>query len=221
MDFSLSEEQQLIKESVDKFIDRDYSFEVRNKLLETEHRFSREFWKQYAELGWLGIAFPESYGGFGGSAIETMLICEAFGRAMVLEPYLTTVVMGGNAILLGGSEAQKQLCLPQVIAGELTLTLAYAEEGSGYNLANISCTAEGSGERYMLNGEKIVVLNAPSADQLIVSARTSGAQSDEAGISLFLVDSFADGLEKTEYLTMDGGKGANIKLTIPPRHYWG
>ena len=212
MDFSLTEEQQLIKESVDKFIDKDYAFEVRNKLLETEHRFSREFWQQYAELGWLGIAFPESYGGFGGSAIETMLICEAFGSAMVLEPYLTTVVMGGNAILLGGSEAQKQNYLPQLIAGELTLALAYVEQDSGYNLANVSCTAEGSGELYILSGEKIVVLNAPSAGQLIVSARTSGAQCDEAGISLFLVDSSAQGLEKTEYLTMDGGRGANIKF---------
>ena len=213
MDFSLSEEQQLIKESVDKFIAKDYVFESRNKILETEDRFSRDLWKQYAELGWLGMALPEEYGGFGGSAVENMLVCEAFGSAMVLEPYLTTVVMSANALVLAASEDEKKDLLEQIIAGDLLISMAYAEAESGYNLANVSVKASGSAGSYSLNGEKIVVLNAPSADKIIVSARTSGDQSDESGISLFLIDANADGVELTSYNTMDGGRGANITFT--------
>jgi len=216
MDFSLSEEQQLIKETIDKFVEKDYTFAARNKLLESEARFSRDHWKRFAELGWLGIALPEAYGGFGGGAIETMLICESFGSVMLLEPFLTTVVMGGNALQLGASEEQKKDLLPQLIAGELTLALAYAEAESGYNLANVSCEAKFSGDKCVLSGEKIVVLNAPSADKLIVSARSSGEQSDEAGISLFIVDANAAGLELAEYLTMDGARGANVKFNNTP-----
>ena len=211
MDFSLSEEQQLIKESVDKFIAKDYIFETRNKILETEDRFSRDLWKQYAELGWLGMALPEEYGGFGGSAVENMLVSEAFGSAMVLEPYLSTVVMAANALVLaGGSEDQKKELLEQIIAGDLLVSVAYAEATSGYNLANVSVTATGSGDSYSISGEKIVVLNAPSADKFIVSARTSGEQSDQNGVSLFLVDANATGVELTSYNTMDGARGANI-----------
>ena len=213
MDFSLSEEQQLIKESVDKFIAKDYMFEARNKILETEDRFSRDLWKQYADLGWLGMALPEEYGGFGGSAVENMLVCEAFGSAMVLEPYLTTVVMSANALVLAASEDEKKDLLEQIIAGDLLISMAYAEAESGYNLANVSVKASGSAGSYSLNGEKIVVLNAPSADKFIVSARTSGGQSDESGVSLFLVDANADGVALTSYDTMDGGRGANITFT--------
>ena len=144
MDFSLSEEQQLIKESVEKFIAKDYMFEARNKILETEDRFSRDLWKQYAELGWLGMALPEEYGGFGGSAVENMLVCEAFGSAMVLEPYLTTVVMSANALVLAASEDEKKDLLEQIIAGDLLISMAYAEAESGYNLANVSVKASGS-----------------------------------------------------------------------------
>lgn len=217
MDFSLSEEQQLIKESVDKFIAKDYLFENRNKILETEERFSRDLWKQYSELGWLGMALPEEYGGFGGSAVENMLICEAFGSAMVLEPYLSSVVMAANALILSdATEDQKKELIEQIIAGDLLISVAYAEETSGYNLANVAVTAAGSGDSYSISGEKIVVLNAPSADKFIVSARTSGEQSDQSGVSLFLVDANASGVELTSYNTMDGARGANITFNNAP-----
>lgn len=212
MDFSLSEEQQLIKESVEKFIEKDYSFEARNKLLKTPERFSRALWKQYAELGWLGIALPEEFGGYGGSAIETMLVMEAFGSAMVLEPYLSTVVMGANAVLFGGSDAQKKALLPKVASGELMLALAYAEPTSRYELADVQTKATASAGGYSLSGEKIVVLNGGTADKLIVSARTSGSRLDENGISLFLVDRTAAGVEVNVYDTADGSQAANVRF---------
>ncbi len=210
MDLSFSEEQILIKESVEKFIEKDYDFDTRGKLLETEEGFSRENWKNFADLGWLGVAFPEEYDGFGGGATETMLVMEAFGAGMVLEPYVSTVIVGGNLIEIGGSEAQKKSLLPILIAGDLLLSLAYAEKRSGNNIASVAVTAEKQADGYVLNGEKIVVLGAPSADKLIVSTRTSGDVADESGISLFLVDRSANGVELTSYKTMDGGRAANI-----------
>lgn len=212
MDFSLSEEQQLIKESVEKFIEKDYAFEARNKLLKTPERFSRALWKQYAELGWLGIALPEEFGGYGGSAIETMLVMEAFGSAMVLEPYLSTVVMGANAILFGGSDAQKKALLPKVAGGELMLSVAYAEPTSRYDLADVQSKATKSTNGYSLSGDKIVVFNGGTADKLIVSARTGGARFDQSGISLFLVDRNASGVEVSVYDTADGSQAANVRF---------
>ncbi|MDY6829425.1 MAG: acyl-CoA dehydrogenase family protein [Pseudomonadota bacterium] len=221
MDFSLSEEQQLIKESVEKFIEKDYGFEARNKLLAKDDRFSRDLWKQYAELGWLGIALPEEFGGYGGGAVETMLVMEPFGSAMVLEPYLSTVVLGANAVLFAGSDEQKKALLSQVVAGELMLSLAYAEQGSGYALEDVQTKATAAGDGYRLDGEKVVVFNAPSADKFIVSARTSGNRMDEAGISLFVVDAGAEGVELRDYNTMDGGRAANLRLTHAPAELLG
>ena len=212
MDFSLSEEQKLIKDAVEKFVKNDYDFETRNKIIASDEGLDRKTWQQFGELGWLGVSFPEEVGGFGGGAIETNIIMEAFGYGMVVEPYMATVVLGGNALALGGTEAQKEEVLSKVIAGELLLALAYAENESGYQLSDIATKAEKSGDGYSINGEKTVVLGGAWADKIVVAARTSGDQRDEQGISLFLVDTKASGVTVNAYKTMDGARGANIKF---------
>ncbi len=212
MDFSLSEEQKLIKDAVEKFVRNDYSFETRNKIVASEDGLDRGIWKQFGELGWLGVSFSEEVGGFGGGAIETNIMMEAFGYGMVVEPYLATIVLGGNALALGGTDAHKQNVLSKVIEGETLLALAYAEKESGYMLSDVATKAEKSGDGFAINGEKTVVLGGAWADQVIVATRTSGEQRDEQGISLFLVDTKAKGVSVNAYQTMDGARGANIKF---------
>lgn len=212
MDFSLSEEQKLIKDAVEKFVQNDYDFDTRNKIIASEEGFDRKVWQQFGELGWLGVSFPEEAGGFGGGPIETNIMMEALGYGMVVEPYLATIVLGGNALAFGGSDAQKESVLASVIAGETLLALAFAEEESGYNLANVATKAEKSGDGFIISGEKTVVIGGAWADKVIVAARTSGGQNDEQGISLFLVDTKASGVTVNTYKTMDGARGANIKF---------
>ncbi|MCG8383778.1 MAG: acyl-CoA dehydrogenase family protein [Gammaproteobacteria bacterium] len=213
MDLSFSEEQLLIKESVEKFIEKDYDFDARNKLLEVEERFSRNNWKSFAELGWLGVALPEEFGGFDGGPVETMLVMEAFGSGMVLEPYISSVVLSGSIINLGGSAAQKKALLPPLIEGDLLLATAFTEKEPTYAPATVNVKAEKQSDNYIINGEKAVVLDAPSADKLIVSARTAGEATDPSGISLLLVDVNAPGITLTPYNTMDGARAANITFT--------
>jgi len=212
MDFSLSEEQKLIKQQVEKFVQNDYSFDRRNKILKMDEGFDRAIWKQFADLGWLGIPFSEEDGGFGGGPIETSLLMEAFGNGMVVEPYLSTVVLAGNAVAFAGSAEQKSQLLGGIVSGDLLMSLAYAEAKSGYNLAYVTTTAKKSANAYSLTGEKIVVLGGQSANTFIVSARTSNSIADEAGISLFLVDAKAAGVSIKGYKTMDGGRAANVSF---------
>lgn len=212
MDFSLSEEQKLIKDAVEKFVRNDYDFDTRNKIIASKEGFDRKVWQQFGELGWLGVSFPEEVGGFGGGAIETNIMMEALGYGMLVEPYMATIVLGGNALAFGGTEAQKEAVLSSVIAGETLLALAYTEEESGYNLANVATKAEKSGSGFTITGEKVVVIGGAWADKVVVVARTSGAQCDEQGISLFLVDTKASGVTVNAYKTMDGARGANIKF---------
>lgn len=221
MDFSYSDEQKLIKEQVEKFVQNDYSFETRNKILEMDGGFDRSIWQQFAELGWLGVPFSEEDGGFGGGAIETSLVMEAFGNGMVVEPYLSTIVLSGNALAFAGSSEQKAELLAGIIGGELLMSVAYAEAKSGYNLANVGTSATKAGDAYTVSGEKVVVLGGESADKVIVSARTSGGNSDEDGISLFIVDSKAAGVEVRAYKTMDGGRAANISFNDAPAELLG
>ena len=221
MDFSYSDEQKLIKEQVEKFVQNDYSFETRNKILEMDGGFDRSIWQQFAELGWLGVPFSEEDGGFGGGAIETSLVMEAFGNGMVVEPYLSTFVLSGNALAFAGSSEQKAELLAGIIGGELLMSVAYAEAKSGYNLANVGTSATKAGDAYTVSGEKVVVLGGESADKVIVSARTSGGNSDEDGISLFIVDAKAAGVEVRAYKTMDGGRAANISFNNAPAELLG
>ncbi|PCI51970.1 MAG: pimeloyl-CoA dehydrogenase small subunit [Moraxellaceae bacterium] len=212
MDFSFSEEQTLIKNAVEKFIQNDYDFETRNKIIAGDEGFDRGIWKQFADLGWLGISFPEEVGGFGGSAVETNIVMEAFGGGMVVEPFLSTVVLGGNALAFGGTDAQKQEVLAKVISGDVLLALAYGEAQSRYDLSDVKTSAEKKADQYVLNGEKTVVFGGAWADKVIVSARTSGDQCSEQGITLFLVDAKAEGVSVNAYKSMDGARMANVSL---------
>jgi pimeloyl-CoA dehydrogenase small subunit len=210
MDFELSDEQNLLKDSVERFVKDNYSPEARAKLTETELGFSREHWKTMAELGWLGLPFSEDVGGFGGTAVETMIMMESMGRGLVLEPFLTTVILGGGLIAEAGSEAQIEAIIPEVIEGNMMLAFAYAEKQSRFNLNDVETTARKSGDGYVLNGHKAVVYHGATANKILVSARTSGGSRDNDGISLFIVDNDASGLTRRDYATIDGQRASDI-----------
>ena len=212
MDFSFSEEQTLLQDSVERFIQNDYAFEARQKNVRDEQGFSAGNWKTFAELGWLGVPFSEADGGFGGSAIESMIMMEQFGKGLVVEPFLPTVVLAGGALKIGGSAAQKEKYLAGFIDGSLQGALAYAEPQGRFNLADLTTTAKKQDDGYVLNGYKAVVLNGPAADVLVVSARTSGDQRDPEGVSLFLVPANAQGLARRDYPTVDALRASEITL---------
>ena len=210
MDFTFNEEQTLIQDQVDQFIQKEYDWETRQSLSNSELGFGDNNWKKFAELGWLGISTSEDSGGFGGSAIESMLIMEAFGKGLVVEPFLETIIMSGGLIDEHGSDLQKSSILEPAIAGELHLALAYAEPQSRFNLSDVVTEAKIDGDNYILYGYKSVVMNGPSANKIIVSARTSGSQLDEGGITLFIIDANSEGLNKTNYKTVDGRRASDL-----------
>jgi pimeloyl-CoA dehydrogenase small subunit len=213
MDFDLSEEQRLLKESLDRLIGDRYAFEQRKGYGESPEGWSRELWGQYAELGLLGLPFAERYGGSGGGPVETMIAMEAFGRALVLEPFLATVVLGGGFLRHGGNAEQCGALIPRISDGSLTLAFAHTERQSRYNLADISTKAVRDGASWVLDGEKGVVLHGDSADQLIVTARVDGARRDREGVGVFLVDGKAAGVSRRGYPTQDGLRAAEVTLT--------
>ena len=210
MDFSFTEEQSLLQDSVQRFVQNSYEFEARQKLIKTEEGFSRDNWSSFAELGWLALPFAEESGGFGGTAVETMIVMEEFGKGLVVEPYVTTVIMAGSIIEDGGSTVQKEGVLADMMAGTRLAAVAYVEPQARFNLADVTTTATRSGDGYIINGFKGVVLGGPSADVLVVPARTSGDQRDAGGITLFLVDSSANGISRRDYPTIDGGRASEI-----------
>ena len=212
MDFTFNEEQSLIQDQVDQFVQKEYDWETRQALSNSELGFGEDNWKKFAELGWLGISVSEDSGGFGGSAIESMLIMEAFGKGLVVEPFLETVIMAGGLIDDHGSDQQKSSFLEPAISGEMHLAIAYAEPQSRFNLSDVVTEAKADGDNFIINGYKSVVMNGPSADQIIISARTSGSQLDEDGISLFIIDANTSGLDKTNYKTVDGRRASDLTL---------
>ncbi len=212
MDFSLTEDQRLLKESVEQFIARDYPFDQRSANAARHEGFSRETWAGFADLGWLGAALPEAYGGIGGGAVEIMVLMEELGRGLVVEPLLATAVLGGGLISHGGIESQKAEMLPAIIEGRTLLAFAYAERQSRYDLHDVALTAAPDGAGYVLRGQKTVVLNGDSANRLIVSARSGGERRDRSGISLFLVDGNSAGVSRRGYGTMDGLRAAELDL---------
>jgi alkylation response protein AidB-like acyl-CoA dehydrogenase len=213
MNFDLSSEQQLLKDSVERFVADNYSLEARIKVTDAEPGFSKDHWKSFADLGWLALPFAEADGGFGGGPIETMLLMEAFGKGLVVEPYLASVVLGGGALRRGASKAVKDSIVPGVIDGTKQLAFGYAEEQARFDLEDVVTTARADTNGFVLNGTKSVVQNAATADYIVVSARTSGGQVDRAGISLFLIDAKADGVERDNYPTVDGLRASEVKLT--------
>jgi pimeloyl-CoA dehydrogenase small subunit len=212
MDFDLSEEQRLLKESLDRLIADRYAFEQRKAYAQNPEGWSRELWRQYAELGLLGLPFAEAEGGSGGGPVETMLVMEAFGRALALEPYLTTVVLGGGFLRHGAASALRAELVPKIADGSLTLAFAQTERQSRWNLADIATTARRDGGGWVLDGEKGVVLHGDSADKLIVSARVGGSRRDRDGIGVFLVDAGAAGVSRRGYPTQDGLRAAEVTL---------
>ena len=212
MDFTFNEEQTMIQDQVEQFIQKEYDWETRQELSNSDLGFGTHNWKTFAELGWLGIAVSEKNGGFGGSSIETMLIMEEFGKGLVVEPFLETVVMSAGILDRHGTDEQKNQVLNSVINGEMHLALAYAEPQSRFNLSDVVTEAKEDGDNFVINGFKSVVMNGPSANKIIISARTSGTQLEDKGISLFLVDSDIEGLTKSDYKTVDGRKASDINL---------
>jgi alkylation response protein AidB-like acyl-CoA dehydrogenase len=210
MNFELSDEQKLIGESVERFVQDNYVLETRRKLAEQEPGFSKDYWAQMAELGWLALPFAEEHGGFGGNQIDTMVVMEQFGKGLVLEPYLASIVMGGGAVKRGASSDLAAEVLPGVIDGSRQLALAYAEPQSRFDLHDVTTTAKADGDAYVINGHKSMVLHGATADQIVVSARTSGGQIDTGGITLFLVDADADGVKRDGFPTVDGLRACEI-----------
>ena len=211
MDFSFSAEQTLLQDSIEKFIQNDYAFETRQKIVKEELGYSASHWQTFAELGWLGVPFDEADGGFGGSAIEAIIMMESFGKGLVVEPYVATVVMAGGALKVAATAAQKERYLVGVIDGSTQGALAYAEPQGRFNLADLTTQAAAADSGgWVLNGYKAVVLNGPSADFLIVSARTSGDQRDVDGVSLFVVPANADGISRRDYPTVDAFRASEI-----------
>ena len=210
MNFSLNEEQRLLKDSVERFVRENCSLDQHRALVSSELGYSERSWRQMADLGWLGINVPEAYGGIGGGPVETMVLMEAFGAGLVLDPYFPSVVLGGNLVAMAGSEAQKQAILPALVAGELKLAFAWVEAQAGYDLFDIETMAERRDGGYVMNGAKGVVLGAATADKLIVSARTTGRSRDRDGIGLFLVDRGASGVKLRDYRTVDGLRAAEV-----------
>src|SRR6266700_677465 len=213
MDFDLSEEQRLLKESVEGLLNDAYDFDSRKKYMAEKGGWSRAIWSRLAEQGLLGLPFSEDDGGFGAGAVETMIVMEALGRALVLEPYLATVVIGGGFLRHGGSAAQKAAHVPGIVDGSKTLAFAQLEKSSRYDLQDVSATAKKKGAGWVIDGEKFVVLNGETADTLIVTARTRGGQRDAGGIGVFLVPGDAKGIAKKGYPTQDGLHAADVSFT--------
>jgi pimeloyl-CoA dehydrogenase small subunit len=213
MDFDFSEEQRLLRDSVDRLLADHYAFDKRRGYLAEPGGWSQALWSQYAELGLLGLPFAEEHGGFGGGGIDVMLVMEAFGRALVLEPYLATVVLAGTALRLAGSAAQQAALLPQVAEGKLLLAFAHAERQARYDLSDVLTTAKPKGGGWVLDGAKSIVMHGDSADRLVVSARTAGNRNDTAGVTLFLVDAAAQGVARRSYTMRDGTRAADLALS--------
>ena len=213
MDFDFTEEQRLLQGSIDRLLADQYTFEKRKGHLAEPDGWSRALWAQYAELGLLGLPFAEEYGGFGGGAVDVMLVMQAFGRALVVEPYLATVVLAGTALRRAGTAAQQRALLPQIAEGRLRLAVAHGERQARYDLTDVLTTATPKAGGWVLNGAKSVVLHGDTADRLIVSARTAGARNDTGGITLFLVDAAANGVARRGYAMRDETRAAEIALS--------
>jgi pimeloyl-CoA dehydrogenase small subunit len=213
MDFQPSDDQRLLVESVSRLLRDTYDFTRRRSYMALPEGYSPAVWAQFAELGLLGLPFAEEYGGFGGGAQEVMLVMQAFGRVLVLEPYFPTVVLGGTAVSLAGSAAQKQAILPAVAEGGLKLAFAHSERQARYDLTDVVTTAKRSGGRWVLDGSKTVVSHGEAADWIVVSARTAGERYDEDGITLFLVDAGASGVARRGYVSRDDTRAADISLS--------
>jgi alkylation response protein AidB-like acyl-CoA dehydrogenase len=212
MDFTYSNEQLALQETLQRFIGRDYGFERRREFARTALGFSADAWARYAELGLLALPFPEAAGGLGGNAVDIMLVMELIGRGLLLEPFLSSVVMCGGLLRDAGPEPRNADMLRRIGSGEIKLALACYEAAGRYDLSHVACTAVRSGAGWRLNGEKTVVLDAPSADYFLVSARRSGHADAAQGIAVFLLARESAGTSLFDYPTQSGGRAADLRL---------
>jgi len=213
MDFELNEEQRLLQDSVSRLLSDRYDFQTRRTYSRAPEGWSKEVWSQYADMGLLGLPFDESVGGMGASGTEMMLVMEAMGKVAILEPYLASVVLGGTALRVGGSAAQKSAILPGVADGSIKLAFAHGERQARHDLTDVLTTAKQDGGNWVLEGAKSVILHGDCADKLIVSARTSGERDDASGITLFIVDAGAEGVARRGYKLHDSTPAAEISLS--------
>lgn len=209
MDFNFTEEQTMIRDSLERLIREQYDFETRRKFVESDTGFNSKFWGQISELGLLMAPFSEEDGGLGGGPVDAMVVMEEFGKGLVVEPFIPSVVCGGG-FLKRGSKAQKEEFLPGLMAGENIFAFAYAEPRGRYNLADLETTAAKDGAGFVLNGHKAVVIGAPWATHLIVTARTSGGRRDANGVSVFVVAKDAAGVTCRDYPTVDGRRASEV-----------
>jgi pimeloyl-CoA dehydrogenase small subunit len=214
MDFEYNDEQRMLKDSIDRLIGPAYDDLGKRKSMQAKGPgFSEELWGKYAELGLTALPFTEEDGGFGGGPVETMIVMEAIGRGLALEPYLASIVIGGNLIRLGGSAEQREACIPKIADGSLRVAFAHVERQARYDLVDVGTHAKHTDGGYTIEGDKSVVLAGDSAGKLIVSARTSSAsRRDRHGITLFLVDADAPGISRRDFPTQDGQRGASISF---------
>ena len=203
MDLSLSAEDSILRDSVERFVRQSYPFNERRNFVDENKSFLQENWQKFSKLGWLGLNLPEEFGGNGGSAVDTMVVAEALGPGLILEPFLETVVIGSKLIQLGYNEKLKSELLSNLVGGRLILTFAFAEPQSRYSLSDVQLSAKPNEDQFVLNGKKAVVRHASSADKIIVSARTAGGRRDKRGITLFLVDRNNPGLSRRDYRLQD------------------
>jgi len=208
MDFNLSEERKMLHETVDRFLRERYPIEARHDAARSDIGFSRAMWREFADLGLIGALLPPEAEGFGGTGEDILLVFEALGRALVVEPFLASAVLAATPLADAGETA----LLAEVMAGSRLLAFAHGEPDGRYGLAAVRTRAVGSGVAWQLTGTKSVVLNGDSADLLVVSARTSGSPSEEAGLGLFLVDPQQQGVARRSYATIDGGTACELSL---------
>jgi alkylation response protein AidB-like acyl-CoA dehydrogenase len=210
MDFLVSEEQTLIEDTVKRLIEKDYDFESRKKVIASAGGMSEAVWKQMAEIGLLALPFSEDSGGFDAGSAGMLGVMKSLGQGLTLEPYLQTVALAGRLVDKLGNAAQKSSLLGAVAEGSVKLALAHGEAQSRYNIADVATSAKASGSGFVLNGTKTVVIHGSQANKLVVSARTSGASTDHAGISLFVVDSKAAGVSMKTERCVDNLRSADI-----------
>jgi len=213
MNFDLSDEQQLLADTLRRYLGKEYTIDARAKIVASPTGWSEAVWAALAEMGLLGVPFAEEHGGFGGTAVDVMLVMEALGEALVVEPYWVNVGLAGRLVARGASAEQQKRILPALIQGKHRLAFAHTERGARYDLRHVGTRASRAGQGFTLEGEKRAVLHGAAADTLIVSARTTGADTDPAGISLFLVDRGAPGLTVKDYRTIDELRAADVWLS--------
>ena len=210
MDLSYTETQEMLRDTLSRFLADTYDFEARNKMLARPEGRDPGIWRALAnELGILGAPFAEEHGGLGGGAIENMIMMEELGKVIAIEPYLQTVVIGGGALKRAGG-AMADALIPAIISGEAVIAFAYAEPQGRYDLANLRTTAKADGAGYVLSGQKAVVYAAPWATHLLVTARTGGSQREREGVALFLIEANLPGVVRRDYPTVDGFMASEI-----------